>query len=128
MEKGREARDTFLQGLKEEWKLLWKERFDDRVSAEGVAVRDYPLVLVERGCVVFAVRDAKIPSFPDIVSHWATEGKVYAPDPISGGWGKFVRTHLKRRTSSADEGLKEKQSSRKGQQSKKGGRGWLHAK
>jgi hypothetical protein len=122
----KEAQDTFLLGLKKEWKLLWSERFDDRVSAEGVAVRDYPLVLVERGCVVFAVRDAKAPSFSDVVDHWAAQGKVYAPDPVSGGWGKFVRTHIRGQTISRGKMFGEKQPGRKRQQSKKGGRGWLH--
>ena len=123
MENEQGGHDTFLQRLKEEWKLLWMERFDDKVRAEGVAARDYPLVLVERGCVVFAVRDAKVPSFSDIVDHWATQGKVYAPDPSSGGWGKFIRKHVKRATPSADTSFKEKQTSRQRQQSKKGGRG-----
>jgi hypothetical protein len=88
VEKEQREQNTFLQKLNEEWKLLWRERFDDKSRAEGVAVRDYPLVLVERGCVVFAVRDAKTPSFSDVVNHWAAQGKVYAPDPASGGWGE----------------------------------------
>lgn len=127
MEKGQSAQDMFLKSLKEEWRLLWRERFDDRVRAEGVAVRDCPLVLVERGCVVLAVRDAKIPSFSDVVDYWAAQGKVYAPNPSSGGWGKFVRTHLKKRTSGTGKEFKEQNTRRQGQQSKKGGRGWLHA-
>jgi len=120
VEKEQREQNTFLQKLNEEWKLLWRERFDDKSGAEGVAARDYPLVLVERGCVVFAVRDAKTPSFSDVVNHWAAQGKVYAPDPASGGWGKFIRKHVKRVTPSTDTSFKEKQTSRQRQQSKKG--------
>ncbi|MDI6904260.1 MAG: hypothetical protein QMD13_02040 [Candidatus Bathyarchaeia archaeon] len=90
----RVKRDEFLRRLKEEWRLLWRERFDDRVRAEGVAVRDYPLVFMDRGFVIFASRDAKAPSFSEVVEFWASQGCIYAPDPIVGGWGKFIKTEL----------------------------------
>lgn len=126
--KDRVARDEFLGELKGEWRLMWSERFDDRVRAEGVVVRDYPLLLVDRGCVIFASRDARTPSFPEIVGYWASKGSVYAPEPASGGWGKFIRTELRKGAHSrADDFVVN--GSRVGlrkQQLKKGGRGWLH--
>ncbi|MBS7636759.1 hypothetical protein KEJ37_05435, partial [Candidatus Bathyarchaeota archaeon] len=79
-----------------EWASLWKERFDDRVRAEGVSVRDYPLLFMKRGYVIFATRDAKAPSFSEIVDFWASKGYVYAPHPAVGGWGKFIKTWLKK--------------------------------
>jgi hypothetical protein len=128
----REERDEFLRRLKEEWRLLWRERFDDRFRAEGVAVRDYPLLstdrgFIVRGLIVFASRDAKAPSFSEIVNFWASQGYVYAPNPNVGGWGKFIRTFIigrsyRRKRESAellDENCKKRQL-------KKGGRGWLH--
>jgi hypothetical protein len=36
---------------------LWKERFDDKVRAEGVANRDYSSLFVEKGTVIFATRN-----------------------------------------------------------------------
>jgi hypothetical protein len=124
----RAARDEFRARLKREWSLLWGERFDDRVRAEGISVRDYPLLLVDKGLVIFASRDAKNPSFSEVVSYWSGEGRVYSPDPDVGGWGRFIRSTVKRQAHSrADEYKREKPSSRsESQQSKKGGRGWLH--
>ena len=124
----RAERDAFRSRLKEEWALLWKERFDDRVRAEGVSVRDYPLLFMSRGHVVFATRDAKAPSFSQIAEVWASRGMVYSPDPEVGGWGKFVRTELNRvdrpRARAYVNGQCKSEKER--QHLKKGGRGWLH--
>lgn len=62
--------DEFRRKLKDDWGLLWKERFDDKMKAEGVAVQDYPLLFVDRGHVIFASRDAKTPSFSEVVEFW----------------------------------------------------------
>lgn len=129
MESGsRDERDAFRGRLKEEWGLLWKERFDDRVRAEGVSVRDYPLLFMSRGHVIFASRDAKAPSFSQIVEVWASQGLVYSPDPDVGGWGKFVRTELNRVTRSRARAFVNGQCKcqKERQHLKKGGRGWLH--
>jgi hypothetical protein len=124
----RVRRDEFRQRLKEEWRLLWRERFDDRVRAEGVAVRDYLLLFMDRGFVIFASRNAKAPSFSEIVDFWASQGCIYAPDPAVGGWGKFIRTELGKLRHSRAKMFNEGQPKRNGkrQQLKKGGRGWLH--
>jgi len=126
--KNRAERDAFMSRIKEEWGLLWTERFDDRVRAEGVSARDYPLVFMNRGHVIFASRAAKAPSFSEVVETWAAQGLVYSPDPSVGGWGKFIRTELKRvvhqRARSFVDGQHERKKER--QHLKKGGRGWLH--
>ena len=124
----RAERDEFRARLKREWAFLWGERFDDRVRAEGISVRDYPLLLVDKGLVIFASRDAKSPSFSEVVSYWSGEGRVYSPDPDVGGWGRFIRSTLKRQAHSRAgsyvcEGPSVKSEQ---QQLKKGGRGWLH--
>ncbi|MEM2914189.1 MAG: hypothetical protein QXH91_02125 [Candidatus Bathyarchaeia archaeon] len=124
----RERRDEFLRQLKQEWRLLWMERFDDRVRGEGVAVRDYNLLFMDRGSIIFATRDAKAPSFSEIIEFWASQGCVYAPNPSIGGWGKFIRTELKRVAHSRAKMFHDSRSMRRceKQQLKKGGRGWLH--
>ena len=35
------AQKELVEKLKVQWKLLWSERFDDRVRAEGVSVNDW---------------------------------------------------------------------------------------
>jgi len=126
--KGRVERDEFRNKLKEEWKLMWKERFDDRVKAEGVVIRDYPLIFMDRGSVVFASRDAKTPTFNEIVEFWAARGSIYAPEPTVGGWGKFVRTKITNSAPPRARSYAFNQSSFKEdrQQTKKSGKGWLH--
>jgi hypothetical protein len=114
--------------LKEEWKLMWKERYDDRIRAEGVVVRNYPLLFMDRGHVIFASRDTKTPAFREIIEFWASRGFVYSPDPTVGGWGRFIRTELKSPIHSRARAFVNGQPKceKKKQHLKKGGRGWLH--
>jgi hypothetical protein len=122
-------REEFRGKLKDEWKLMWSERFDDRVRAEGIAVRDYPLLYTDRGFVIFASRNAKTPSFSEIIELWASQGLVNSPDPNVGGWGKFIKTELSKvRCSRAKlfDRSQLKPKNGKQQQLKKGGRGWVH--
>ena len=124
----RTERDEFRAKLKQEWMFMWTERFDDRIRAEGIVVRDYPLLFMDRGFVLFASRDAKAPSFPEIVESWASKGCVYSPEPSVGGWGKFIRTELRNSVHSRARTVGNWQPKIKmeKQQLKKGGRGWLH--
>ena len=124
----RVERDVFRGRVKEEWGLLWAERFDDRVRAEAVSVGDYPLVFTSRGHVIFATRNAKVLSFSQIMAVYASQGLVYSPDADVGGWGKFVRMHVGRAAHSRARAFVDGQSKCKkdGQHRKKGGRGWLH--
>lgn len=119
--------NNFMKKLKEQWVSLWSERFNDKIRAEDVAIRDYPLLFLDRGSVIFANRDAKIPSFFDIVDFWASMGFIYAPHPEVGGWGRFIRTEIRKLRSKKMATFKceAKRESEK-RQLKKGGRGWLH--
>jgi hypothetical protein len=123
----RTDRDEFRRKLKDEWKLLWQERYDDKLRAEGVAVKDYPLLLMERGRVVFASRQARTPSFSDVFEYWALKGNVYSPNPDVGGWGKFVRTHVGSRRETYKKVNSSLEKTERKQQLRKNGRGWLHA-
>jgi hypothetical protein len=122
------SREEFRRRLKAEWMLMWRERYDDRLRSEGVAVDDYPLLFMDRGFIVFASRNARTPVFREIVEYWAAQGLVYSPDPDVGGWGKFIRTELKRVAHSRAKRYLDGEPRREksGQHLKKGGRGWLH--
>jgi hypothetical protein len=122
--------EEFRRRLKEDWALMWKERYDDRVKAEGIAIRDYPSLFMDRGFVIFASRNVKTPNFSEIVDFWASKGLVYSPNASVGGWGKFIRTELRKsvnsRAKSFDRSLLKQHGKNGKQQLKKGGRGWLH--
>ncbi len=114
--------------LKIEWKRLWIERMDDKVRAEGIATQDYLSLFVDRGTVIHATKDYKALNFREILEqHQILEiERFIQPSPEVGGWKKFVKTKVtqnppnKKRAQTYCEEKKEKQ------QSKKGGRGWLH--
>ncbi len=124
--KSRGEKDDFRRNLKQEWGSMWRERLDDKVRAEGIVVRDYPLLFMDRGFIVFATRSAKMPSFPEIIEYWASQGMVYSPDPMVGGWGKFIRTEMKGPHSRARAFRNDNIVRKRRQQLRKGGRGWLH--
>jgi hypothetical protein len=119
-----------VEELKVEWKRLWRERFEDKVRAEGVANDDYSSLFVEKGTVIFATRNFKSLSFKGILEeHGMTDAyKFVSPVPGVGGWGKFIRnTVLQGRSSSRTRrAVAYFAEEKKPQQLKKGGRGWLH--
>ena len=118
-----------VEKLKVEWKLLWSERFNDKLRAEGVSVSDYASLSVERGTIIHATRDYKALSFKEIVEQNAVENLdcVVQPDVDVGGWNKFVKTKINscrlQRNNLILPSVPKKQVI---QQLKKGGRGWLH--
>lgn len=120
----------FKQKLKGQWRLLWRDRIDDRVKAEGIASEDYEMLFVDRGTVIIATRDYKPPNFKDILEQHGSDrnvARVIAPHPRIGGWGKFIRNVLspQQRFSKRGRPLPSEPKKKK-QQLKKGGRGWLH--
>ena len=120
---------AFVAEVKGEWRLLWRDRIDDKVRAEGIANREYSLLLVERGNVVVATRDFKQLDLRSIIrSHGIGDvDRVVSPHPSVGGWGKFARTVLNKQSRARS--WKEEAAPRKRDgslQLKKGGRGWLH--
>ena len=36
----------FVEELKRQWRLLWRERIDDKVRAEGISSKDFELLFV----------------------------------------------------------------------------------
>ena len=120
----------FVNELRVQWRLLWRDRIDDKVRAEGIANKDYSSLFVERGTVIVATRDCKPPDFVEILQkHKPTEvDNVVPPSPSVGRWGKFARTVLSRqkRFSRRRRSAPPKPERDKVQQRKKGGRGWLH--
>ena len=113
----------FIDELKKEWRVLWRDRIDDRVRAEGVASQDYPGLYVERGLVVVATRDYKPLDFLEILRRH----NLVPPRASVGGWGKFIRDFIrKQRRFTRREPVSSKPERKGKQQRKKGGRGWLH--
>jgi hypothetical protein len=122
-----------VEDVKEEWKRLWRCRFDDKVRAEGVANQLFSLLFVERGTVIVATRDFKPLNLREILSAYTFENvdRLTGPDPAVGGWGKFARTVLNkqaraRRLLYQVPGSGRVKGLQLSLQLKKGGRGWLH--
>jgi hypothetical protein len=123
------SQKEIVEEIKVEWKRLWRERRDDKVRAEGVAVNDYNQLFVDRGTIIHATRDFKALNFKDILKqHQVPNPDRYVPpNPFVGGWNKFIKDnvfsgkHCKKQ--SVDRVFEEKKVK---QQSKKSDRGWLH--
>jgi len=121
-----------VDDVKMQWGLLWRDRIDDRVRAEGIANQGYSLLFVDRGDVIIATKDFKPLSLREILQqHIPSEveaERLIPPSPSAGGWGKFIREVLRKQRliRRRREFLTQKPDAGKGQQSKKGGRGWLH--
>ena len=121
----------FVDGVKAQWKMLWRERIDDKIRAEGIANRDYSKLFVEQGLVVVATRDYKPPDFFEILQrHMSPEmiSAVVPPHPSVGGWRRFIKSFISKPKQFTRRGRPiPSEVKRKGkQQLKKGGRGWLH--
>jgi hypothetical protein len=128
-----EAQKKLVEQLKLQWKLMWSERFDDKVRAEGISVGDYEDLRVERGTIIHATRNFKALSFREIVEQHIVEDpdRFVQPNVQVGGWNKFIKTRITSRTPRArmrtSSYFPENNLNRsEAQQLKKGGRGWLH--
>lgn len=122
---------VLVEQLKIEWKRMWRERVDDHFRAEGIAIKDYSKLFVDRGTIIHATRDFRALSFKEILElhKIAPADRFLPPNPSVGGWGKFIRTAIT--CSSPRRGVRAaayraEQSARVKQHLKKGGRGWLH--
>ena len=120
------AVESFIEEVRGQWRLLWRERIDDHVRAEGVANQDYDKLFVERGTVVLATRNFKFLTLREILDqHKILNSERFVPlNPQLGNWVKFGRAHAYRRSNGLPEHVSRE---KKSQQLKKGGRGWLHA-
>jgi len=122
--------EVLVDECKEEWKMLWRERIDDKVKAEGMANRDFSMLFVERGTVIIATRAFRPLDLREILRcHGVGDAERFVPpDPSVGGWGKFSRTVLNKQSRARawkDSEAARRRGSEKLQR-KKGGRGWLH--
>lgn len=120
----------FVEELRVDWKDLWRSRLDDKVRAEGIAAHEYTRLFVEQGTVILATRDFKPIEFFDIVQEYlkADAEKIIPVNATIGGWGKFIRNNIRKNQNATRRHAPPKPTPKKGQQQKKGGRGWLHAK
>ena len=120
----------FVDELRTEWKSLWQNRIEDKVRAEGIAKQDYSKLAVEQGTVIVATRDYKPLEFFDIVKDYlgVDTGKAVVPNTTVGGWGKFIRTNIRNQQNTTKRAAPPKIAPKKGQQQKKGGRGWRNVK
>ena len=118
-----------VEEIKKEWRQLWRERIDDKVRAEGVANRGFPLCFVDSGTIIVATRDFKPLSLKEILSLNGIQNaeRVVGPPPAVGGWRKFARTVLNKQARNRRFAFENPPSDRtKNLQPKKGGRGWIH--
>ena len=122
-----EAQKELVETLKVQWKLLWNERFNDKVRAEGVSGKDYEILSIERGTVITATRDYKVLNFKEILEKHLVEhpDRFIQPNVNIGGWNRFVKTHINTHKSQRNKRpMPEGPNKLIAVQSKKG---WLHA-
>jgi hypothetical protein len=127
-----EAQKKMVEEIKVQWKLLWSQRFNDKVRAEGISVSDYAILHVERGTIIHATRDFKALSFKEILEKNMIDNSnnFNEPDVHTGGWNKFIKTEItNRKLKKSNQAALFPQETRKNtalKQQKKSGRGWLH--
>ena len=128
---GREWRE-FVDRLRDSWRLLWQDRIDDKLRAEGIASADYDSLVVDRGTVIVATRDYAPPRFGEVLERHAAAKQpdwVAASNPAVGGWGKFIREVIRGQERFTQRGrLVPSEPRKQRQQLKNGGKGWLHSR
>jgi hypothetical protein len=105
------------------------ERHDDKIRAEGVAINDYTSLFVEKGTVIHATRDFKALNLKEILEQHQVENpeRYIAPSSSVGGWGKFIKTNIKKEPKTNNRVQAYRAAEKKvTPQLKKNGRGWLH--
>jgi hypothetical protein len=124
-----DAKKDLIEGLKNDWKRLWLERFDDHQKAEGVAVADYSSLFVDSGTVIHATRDFKALNFKEILEAHKIDNpeRFIQPSPDVGGWNKFIKTEITQKTPIRNKRAAVYRTEKKDKKHpKKSGRGWLH--
>ena len=125
----REERKDLVENLREEWKNMWRSRFDDKVRAEGIADRTYDRLFVDRGTILFATRKYKPVEFREVLEKYMSTYDVdtVVPDPNRGGIGKFIREHITRKSEFRSRGaILEESEERKKDSVRQNVKGWLH--
>jgi hypothetical protein len=124
-----DAQRVLVDELKVEWRLLWIERFSDKVRAEDVSLKGYERLFVDQGTVIHATKDFRALNFRQILEQHQVENaeRYVQPDARVGGWRMFIKNEIV-----AAKAMPVKRADAyvpvkpRGGQSKKGGRGWLH--
>lgn len=115
--------------IKKDWKLMWRNSIDDKVRAEGLASKSFPLLFVEQGTVIKATRDFKALELREIMFLHRIQDieRNLGPCPSAGGWTKFAKTVLNKQHRHSEVCRRvEEAKLGKNIQKKKCGRGWLH--
>ena len=102
---------------------------DDKQRAEGIAATDYSDLFVEKGTVIHATRKCKSFEFKEILEKHKiiNVDRFVSPSPEVGGWTKFVKDNIAcQRRREYTRAFSHCEDNKEKQQSKKGGRGWLH--
>jgi len=122
-----------VEKLKQEWKLMWSDRYDDKIKAEGVSVENYTLIKVDRGTIIHATRDYKAMDFREILEQNSITNtdRFIQPHKEEGGWAKFAKKEIipnspKNQRLAIKHEMEAEAKKNTKQQPKKGGRGWLH--
>ena len=119
--------------FRDEWRDLWDTKFDDKVKAEAIARKEYAVLFVDKGDVIYDSRNAKPLDFYRIVERHEKESgtRIRPPHPGEGGLGKFIRDEIvvpsaeaKRRRAQNRKDLKHGRKPLSRGSKKKGGRGW----
>jgi hypothetical protein len=113
------------QKLKADWAELWKTKHDDEVKAEGISIKIYTDLFVDRGEIIHATRDYKPLSFSEIYEkHVGTEkAERIEVNPREGGWRKFARNYFPAKQTKRE---RPKFKPDLSQHQRKGGSGWLN--
>ena len=130
MELVKEEKKEFISELKQEWKLMWASRFDDKVLAESIADKTYDRLFVERGTVLFATRNYRPLEFRSVLEKYISSYDIdlLSPSPAKGGIRKFIREYItpnKPGRKSEEESYARKERAKR-HQSEQCRRGWLH--
>ncbi len=116
-----------IDELRFEWKKLWNDRLNDKIRAEGIAVDDYSSLFIDKGTIIHATRDFKVLNFKEILKQYEVKDieKYISPDPHIGGWNKFIKDNIKKKSKGKTPADFLGKGQNKNRQ-KKNVRGWLH--
>jgi hypothetical protein len=97
--------------LKKQWESLWEDRLVDKKIAEATASRNYPDLFIDKGTVLHATRNYKVPCLEEIISKHKLSLDLLPPTPQIGGYGVFIRKYISDGTrQSKNSQLKDKSS------------------
>jgi hypothetical protein len=111
--------------LKSDWAELWKTKYEDNVKGEGISLKEYDDLFVNRGEIIHATRDFKPLSFREIYEkHVGTEkAERIDVNPYEGGWHKFSKINFPAKRTKRERPTYKPDLN---QHQRKGGAGWLN--